>query len=74
VNARQFCTPGHAELLKQGVHEVVRGAAGACLGYSVAAFLYRRDWHLAVNAAVYLAVVSYETKKVRHHREARCAR
>ena len=58
---------GECETLKAGVH----GSALALLAlmglYNAAAWLKRRDAHLAVNAVVYGALVAWEQKHVAHH-------
>jgi hypothetical protein len=62
-------------ILKQGACEpfkaVVHGASlGLCalMGlYNAAAWINRRERHLAVNAAVYLLAVAWERRLVAHH-------
>ena len=58
---------GECETLKAGVH----GSALALLAlmglYNAAAWLKRRDAHLALNAVVYGALVAWEQKHVAHH-------
>jgi hypothetical protein len=58
---------GQCEPLKAAVHGVVLAAVGVCAAYNVAAWLKRRQTHLAVNAIVYCAAVWWEHSQVRHH-------
>jgi hypothetical protein len=58
---------GHSEPLKAAVHGVVLAAVGVCAAYNVAAWIKRRQPHLAVNAVVYCAAVWWEHSQVLHH-------
>lgn len=64
---RAFCTAGTNESMKAAVHAAALGLAGTCFAYNLAAFRYRRERHLAVNAVVYLLAVGWEAKKVCSH-------
>ena len=58
---------GNCEPLKAGVHAVVLGTAALCALYNLAAWLARRDTHLAVNTVLYTTLVAWEANHVRHH-------
>jgi hypothetical protein len=58
---------GQCEPLKAVVHGVVLAAVGVCAAYNVAAWIKRRQTHLAVNAVVYCAAVWWEHSQVLHH-------
>jgi hypothetical protein len=58
---------GNCEPLKAGVHTAVMALAGVCAAYNIAAWLKRREPHLAVNAVVYVATVWWERCHVMHH-------
>ena len=58
---------GECEPLKAGVHGSAL-ALSALMGlYNAAAWLRRRDAHLAVNAVFYAALCAWEQKHVTHH-------
>jgi len=64
---RTFCTRGEGEVVKGAVH-----AAGAMLAmmmaaYNIAAWCYRRERHLGVNAVVYSLAIMWELKQTTHH-------
>jgi hypothetical protein len=58
---------GHCEPLKAAVHGVVLSTAALCALYNGAAWLKRRERHLAVNTILYVAAVAWETCHIRHH-------
>jgi hypothetical protein len=58
---------GHCEPLKLGVHAGALGLAAICAAYNTAAWLSRRENHLAVNAVLYLALAMWEHQHVAHH-------
>jgi len=58
---------GNCEPLKASVHAVALGTAALCAAYNLAAWLTRRQTHLAVNTLLYTAVVVWEAQHVRHH-------
>jgi len=43
------------------------GTALVCASYNLAAWIVRRQRHLAVNTLLYTAAVIWETQHVRHH-------
>ena len=58
---------GECEPLKASVHGSAL-ALSALMGlYNAAAWLKRRDAHLAVNAVFYAALVAWEHKHLAHH-------
>jgi hypothetical protein len=60
-------TPGYCEVLKAGVHAAAFGLIALMGIYNAAAWLRRRDPHLAVNAILYGALATWERHHVRHH-------
>jgi hypothetical protein len=59
--------PGSSEGLKAGVHATALGLAVVMGVYNAAAFVRRRQPHLAVNAVLYAALTLWEQKHVAHH-------
>jgi len=58
---------GNCEELKLGVHATALGLAVLCGLYNAAAWLSRREQHLALNALMYAALVAIEQRHVAHH-------
>jgi len=58
---------GNCEELKLGVHGLTLGLAAVCGLYNAAAWLSRREQHLAVNAVLYAALIAFEQRHVSHH-------
>jgi hypothetical protein len=58
---------GNCEELKLGVHGLTLGLATICGLYNAAAWLSRREKHLAVNAVLYAALIAFEQRHVAHH-------
>jgi hypothetical protein len=58
---------GSCEGLKFGVHAATLGLAVVMSTYNLAAWLRRREQHLAVNAVLYTALVALEHHHVAHH-------
>lgn len=58
---------GKYEALKACVHGVMLGTVGLCAAYNFAAWLVRRQRHLAINAAIYSLAVVWEFKHVQRH-------
>lgn len=58
---------GSCEPLKMGVHATALGLFAVMGLYNAAAWLTRREQHLAVNAIVYTALMAWEQKHVAHH-------
>jgi hypothetical protein len=63
--------PGSCESLKACVHAAALGLAAVMGLYNAAAWLARRESHLAVNAVCYGALVAWERHHVAHHVTAR---
>lgn len=62
---------GEAETFKACYHAGLCAFVAGAFLYNAAAFVLRRDRHLAINAAVYGAATVFEARKVRHHLVAR---
>jgi hypothetical protein len=58
---------GNCEELKLGVHALALGVAALCGVYNAAAWLSRRERHLAINTVMYAALVAFEQQHVSHH-------
>jgi hypothetical protein len=58
---------GRCEPLKAAVHGVLLATMGVCAAYNAAAWLKRRQRHLAINAVIYSAAVWWESCHVAHH-------
>ena len=58
---------GKCEPLKLGVHAGALGLAALCGVYNAAAWLSRREIHLAVNTVLYTALTIWEHQHVMHH-------
>ena len=58
---------GNCEELKLGVHALALGVAALCGAYNAAAWLSRRERHLAVNTVLYAALIAFEQQHVWHH-------
>ena len=61
---------GSCEPLKASVHATALGLCVVMGLYNAAAWLTRREQHLAVNAVVYAALSAWEQKHVARHLEA----
>lgn len=59
---------GTCEPLKRSVHRVMEGTALVCLLYNAAAWLKRRETHLAVNVVIYTAIVVLEDYVCARHK------
>jgi len=64
---RTFCTNGESEALKGAVHAAGGILAGLMAAYNIAAWCYRRERHLGVNAVVYTLAILWEIKQTAHH-------
>jgi hypothetical protein len=64
---RRFCACGNHEGLKSGVHGAVGALVAMCAVYNVAAWCFRRDRHLGINAVVYTLATAWELKHTIHH-------
>jgi cobalamin biosynthesis protein CobD/CbiB len=68
---RTFCRSGENEAVKGAFHALGGILAAAMAAYNVAAWCYRRETHLGVNAVVYTLATLFEMKQTVHHLE-RC--
>jgi len=62
-----FLEPGSCETLKASVHAAAFGLAIVMGVYNAAAWLRRRERHLAINTVLYAALTAWEQKNVAHH-------
>jgi hypothetical protein len=69
---RTFCRSGENEVVKGAVHGAGCLLAGLMAAYNIAAWGYRRERHLGVNAVVYSLATVWEWKQTAHHL-VRCA-
>ena len=58
---------GCCELFKAGVHGAAFGLAAVMGLYNAAAWVRRREPHLAVNAILYAALTAWEHQHMAHH-------
>jgi hypothetical protein len=58
---------GNSERLKTSVHAATLALTALCGLYNAAAWLKRRETHLAVNAVLYAALTVWEREHVAHH-------
>jgi hypothetical protein len=58
---------GRCEPLKAGVHGLLLATAALCAAYNAAAWLKRRQRHLAINAIIYGVATVWEHTHVQHH-------
>lgn len=58
---------GSCEALKAGVHATTLGLAVVMGLYNAAAWVRRREQHLAVNTVLYAALTEWEREQVAHH-------
>jgi hypothetical protein len=58
---------GNCERVKTGVHAAALGVALVCGLYNAAAWLSRRQVHLAVNTVLYAMLMAWEQQHVAHH-------
>jgi len=64
---KTFCTRGESEAFKGAVHAAGGVLAAAMAAYNIAAWCYRRERHLGVNAIVYTLAIMWELKQTTHH-------
>jgi hypothetical protein len=58
---------GECEPAKAAVHAVLMATVALCAAYNTAAWIKRRQTHLAINAILYSAAVWWERCHVVHH-------
>ncbi|MGH9386970.1 MAG: hypothetical protein ACRD2N_22100 [Vicinamibacterales bacterium] len=66
---RTFCKTGEKEAFKGAFHATGGVIAALMAAYNVAAWCYRRERHLGVNAIVYTLATLWEVKQTAHHFE-----
>jgi hypothetical protein len=64
---RDLLDSGNCEPVKAAVHGVLLATVGLCAAYNTAAWLKRRQRHLAINAVIYFAAIWWERCHVVHH-------
>ena len=60
---------GRCEPLKAAVHGVLFATVCLCAAYNTAAWLKRRQRHLAINAIIYISAAWWERCHIVHHLE-----
>ena len=68
---KSFCTAGENEAVKGAIHALGGVLAASMAAYNIAAWCYRRETHLGINAIVYTLAIVWEVKQTVHHLE-RC--
>ena len=58
---------GQCEPAKAAVHAVLMATVALCAAYNTAAWLKRRQTHLAINAILYSAAIWWERCHIVHH-------
>ena len=58
---------GACEPMKAAVHGVLMATVAVCAAYNTAAWIKRRQNHLAINAVIYSAAILWERCHVVHH-------
>jgi hypothetical protein len=58
---------GECEPMKAAVHGLLMATVAVCAAYNTAAWIKRRQSHLAINAVVYSVAVWWESCHIRHH-------
>jgi hypothetical protein len=66
-----FCKSGENEAVKGAFHALGGILAASMAAYNIAAWCYRREAHLGINAVVYTLATFWEVKQTAHHLE-RC--
>ena len=64
---KTFCTSGESEAVKGAVHALGGVLAASMAAYNIAAWCYRRETHLGINAIVYTMAIIWEVKQTVHH-------
>ena len=59
--------PGKSETLKWSVHAGLFGLSAVCVAYNTAAWVLRREPHLARNVAIYAALAAVELSQMERH-------
>lgn len=64
---RTFCMSGEREVVKGAVHAAGGALAGLMAVYNIAAWCYRRERHLGVNAVIYTVAIVWEIQQTSRH-------
>ena len=67
TNPLLILDPGTCEPFKALVHGAALGLTALMGAYNAAAWIRRRQRHLAINAVIYLAAAFWEQRHVAHH-------
>ncbi len=67
MTPRAFCQSGNGEILKGSFHATTAGLMAVMAVYNIAALVFRRQRHLAFNAALYSTLTILEARKTLHH-------
>ena len=71
MRVEEFVSEGHAEPIKGAFHGLAAVVCGLMFAYNTAAWLFRREPHLAMNALVYGTAILYEGAQTHRHVAAR---
>ena len=63
----EMLNSGECEPAKAAVHGLLMATVALCAAYNTAAWLKRRQTHLAINAVVYSAAIWWERCHIVHH-------
>jgi len=63
----EMLNSGECEPAKAAVHAVLMATAAVCAAYNAAAWIKRRQAHLAINAVIYSAAILWERCHIVHH-------
>jgi hypothetical protein len=63
----EMLNSGRCEPMKAAVHGVLMATVAVCAAYNTAAWIKRRQPHLAINAIIYTAAVWWECSHIVHH-------
>ena len=64
---RNMLNNGECEPAKAAVHGVLMATVALCAAYNTAAWIKRRQTHLAINAVLYTAAIWWERCHIVHH-------
>jgi hypothetical protein len=63
----EMLNSGECEPAKAAVHGLLMATAALCAAYNTAAWIKRRQNHLAINAVIYSAAIWWESCHIVHH-------
>ena len=67
LTVSEMLNSGECEPAKAAVHGLLMATVALCAAYNTAAWIKRRQTHLAINAIVYSAAIWWERCHVVHH-------